>query len=113
MKKWEVTFKFKSCTPSVLVLAETEELAIEKARERDYPPVPQYIPATVVQLGRGGPRLGSGNKEGTQRVRIKRTVKKTVLWTPSEWEKIESKAKKSKLTVADYQRMKILGGKRR
>ena len=111
MKKWEVTFKFTSCTPAVLVLAETSEEAVDKARDRDFPPVPDYIPATAVRLGKGGARPGAGAKKGVSRVKVRREVKKGVLWTPSEWLQVETRAKEQGLTVAEYQRMKVLSGK--
>jgi len=111
MAAWEITFHFDNCTPKVLVNGETKEEAVDNAREQRWPPVPQYIKASARQMaGRGGARPGSGRKAGLPNIKNRRTLRMALRWSPAEWEHVKDRAKKKKMTVADYQRTMILAG---
>lgn len=108
--KFDVTFKFENCTPTVTVEADTWMQAIAKARARDYPPVPDDVPATAEYAGPGGKREGSGVKKGSIRTSDPRNIKKQIRWTAEEWKSIEDAAETAGISVALYQRNMILMG---
>ena len=108
--KFDVTFQFEHCCPTITVDAENGAEAIKKARERDYPPVPDNIPACFAYSGPGGKRNGAGVKQGSSRAKEPRTIKKQIRWTEAEWAEVESKAKAAGVDIATYQRNLILKG---
>lgn len=107
-EKYEVTFQFEKCTPTVTIEAETEEGAIQAARIREYPPVGDGITAVAVRVNRGGTRRGAGNKTGSKRVSEPRNVRKYIRWTDREWETIAERAKAFGMSTTAYQRAMIL-----
>lgn len=102
--KFDVTFYFENCSPTVTVEVDHEDEAIGKARLRDFPPVPDDILASCVYSGSGGKREGAGVKHGSIRTTEPRTIKKQIRHTKKEWQFIEKEAEASGLDIADYQR---------
>ncbi len=111
MKKFAVTFQFQHGPVTVDVLADDEQGAITVARCKEAgPPVPEFIPATAIEIQHGGARKGSGNRKRKQLVKEPRTIKKQLRWTEKEWQQVVAAAEASGVDVADYQRGKILNG---
>ena len=111
MKKFAVTFQFNHGHVTVGVLADDEQSAIAAARCKEAgSPVPEFIPATVIEIQHGGARKGSGNRQRKKLVKEPRTVKRQIRWTMTEWEQIALAAAAAGQSVADYQREKILSG---
>ena len=108
--KFDVTFYFENCTPTVTVDVEHENEAIGKARLRDYPPVADDIPATCVYSGSGGKRKGAGVKNGSIRTKNPRTGKKQICLSVEEWSQIKEKAESDSINVAAYMRSMGLNG---
>ncbi len=108
LKKFKITFYFKTCSATVVVMADSEEEAIFTARDRQFPPVPDDIKTVAVYAGSGGSRPGTGNKKGSTRTDDPRTVKKQICWTVNEWKQITDAAKVTGLDLATYQRDLIL-----
>lgn len=108
--QFDVTFKFENCSATVTVDAPTWMQAVAKARVKEYPPVPDDIPATVEYSGPGGKRQGAGVKQGSIRTAEPRKIKRQICWTEKEWAQIEAGAKEAGLSSADYQRGLILNG---
>jgi len=111
MSKWRVTFQFRHGDVEVIVAEASDcEAAIATARCQEVgAPVPDFIPATAVEITHGGARSGSGNRVRKRLVKERRDIKKQIRWTRSEWEQIERDAKAAGMQTFDYQRFKILG----
>ena len=109
MKKYAVTFDFKHGSVTVEVMADDQQSAIVVARCKEAgPPVPDFIPASAIEIKHGGIRSGSGNRKRRKLVDEPRTIKKQIRWTEKEWQQVVVAAEAAGIDVADYQRKMIL-----